>query len=812
MLSHYSMSWCTAALDAANKATAVASLPALSYNNRASSQSIIVVPDEKPYIWRFLLRKRFGDFALQCGLVQARNLAMFCSPYCTMQLLRSLEDQIESPQSAWLWLLAIGACQVSKNALQARFMCSQWTEMTIPVRAQLVNSIFCKLLKRRNVAGADNTTGPGPDVVDVLSNDARILSRFAFTSSAIPSLAVKFFLSLLFLYRLLGWKSVVATTVAIVPCYWVHNFIAGQIRLAEKEARVAQVRTTAVLKEAFFALRQIKFSSLEAQWEAHIDTFRERELSSRRHALMTGSLNNAWDSTAPFIIAAISIYTYASAGGDLTPSIIFPTLSVLPILQDSIRQFPRFLANYHRATISASQIDAYLSSPERERILDKSPLGNIFLSNATITWPSDLPTNVKFDKAADQVFALQNLTMDFPAGELSLISGKTGSGKSLLLAAILGEASLHKGSISAPCAADGHPVAFVSQTPWLQSATIEENVLFGSPMNKERYGNVMAACALCTDVEALVDGDQTQIGPSGVKLSGGQRARVALARAYYSSATTIVLDDIFSALDAQVSKEILSGLTGELCHGRTRILVTHHTSLCLSESAYLVFLENNSAAYCGKPKDAPDSIKALAAKEPPSTPQQSSNEKSGVQVPSATSKTSLAVEPEPHHYDWGTYKDYFAAAGGSQFIGVYVFGLVAGELLDALTKYMLSRVKSANRNTYKAEQGTLSDPMKTLCYSMCKYLGSAALSVIVETFFKIQIGLASIRASRVLCRNMIYKVLRTPLLWMDGTPVGDLLKVFTADARRVDEEILPSGSTLTKHTVKLFTIVCVGYE
>ena len=204
-------------------------------------------------------------------------------------------------------------------------------------------------------------------------------------------------------------------------------------------------------------------------------------------------------------------------------------------------------------------------------------------------------------------FVLRDITLDFPNNSLSVISGPTGSGKSLLLAAILGEAEVLAGNIRVPrpppieerfdekaTAANWilpSAIAFISQTPWIQNATIKDNILFGLPLDPIRYEKVIKACALAKDLAMFEDGDSTEVGAQGISLSGGQRWRLTLARAFYSRAGILILDDIFSALDANVGKEIYdNALMGELSEGRTRILVTHHVSLCLPRAKYVVRL------------------------------------------------------------------------------------------------------------------------------------------------------------------------------------------------------------------------------
>ena len=161
-------------------------------------------------------------------------------------------------------------------------------------------------------------------------------------------------------------------------------------------------------------------------------------------------------------------------------------------------------------------------------------------------------------------FVLRNINLHFPMKELSVVSGATGSGKSLLLAALIGEAdhvSGRMGCPESPLFKDRYDyranksdwilnsaIAFVAQIPWIENATIKDNVLFGLPFDSGRYKKVLGCCALEKDLDVLPDGDQTDIGANGINLSGGQRWRVSFARALYSRAGILVLDDIFRSV------------------------------------------------------------------------------------------------------------------------------------------------------------------------------------------------------------------------------------------------------------------------
>ncbi|KAJ2604065.1 hypothetical protein H4R99_002050 [Coemansia sp. RSA 1722] len=222
-------------------------------------------------------------------------------------------------------------------------------------------------------------------------------------------------------------------------------------------------------------------------------------------------------------------------------------------------------------------------------------------------------------------FSLTDITLLFPSGGLSLIVGPTGSGKSSLLSALIGEMTLLSGNILLPTAdlptlRSGEEtryievmelsrqgrimtdVAYVSQEAWLRNATIRENILFGQPYKADRYEEVLRVCALKPDLRILTAGDMTEIGERGVTLSGGQKQRVALARAVYSDRRILLIDDCLSAVDAHTGKHIVNRcLVGDspLMQGRTRVLVTHHVAACLPHCDYVAVLRDGRISASG---------------------------------------------------------------------------------------------------------------------------------------------------------------------------------------------------------------------
>ena len=207
----------------------------------------------------------------------------------------------------------------------------------------------------------------------------------------------------------------------------------------------------------------------------------------------------------------------------------------------------------------------------------------VSISKASCTWNQEILTNT-----------LSDITLNVHNGNLIAITGAVGSGKSSLLTAILGELPLHKGSISYH-----GKVAYVPQIPWVFSGSIRENVLFGLAFNEEKFQQVVHICELTRDLANFANGDLTEIGQRGVTLSGGQKARVGLARAVYSDADIYLLDDPLSAVDTKVGKQLFeSCILGHLS-GHIRLLVTHQLQYLKDVDRVLV-MENGSIIHQGK--------------------------------------------------------------------------------------------------------------------------------------------------------------------------------------------------------------------
>lgn len=440
-----------------------------------------------------------------------------------------------------------------------------------------------------------------------------------------------------------------------------------------------------LLTEALQGMRQIRYSALEQHWEAKILASRDEELRQYWKVALWQCLVVFVVNLGPVLLASVTFFIYVWQNGThIRASVIFTSLGLFDQLDEAVALLPLLQMYLLEAWTSAVRLEKYFSQTDKAPVSE--PGDTIAFENATVAWPRIEDSEVLEGGAEEQRGThsmLRNVTLEFPTGKLTVIAGKTGSGKSLLLAALLGEVKLLGGTVRMPAAPafdenaeyilDSEWIipqltSFVSQTPWIESGTVRENIVFGLPFVEDRYRKVIAACALEKDIELLVDGDETEVGPKGVTLSGGQRWRTALARALYSRAGIIVLDDVLSAVDAHVGRLIVDkALSGELARGRTRILATHHAELVLPHASYLVRLhsgEVESAEYLSP--TYVDSRLETASMPPVETP---SNARDGQTAPAGQKKSKKTNQEEEQRetgrVKWKVYKAYYQASGGA---------------------------------------------------------------------------------------------------------------------------------------------------
>jgi ABC-type multidrug transport system fused ATPase/permease subunit len=795
-------------------------------------------------LWRSIILSHRSRFVLQWTLMIIGSFLDLAPQWCVLNFLRILEHRASegaSENDAWPWVIGIALTMTAQSWTESFSAWISSAELCIPVRAQLSSLIYAKSMARqkpKNGTRSNNRAeeangndekeididGDNFSTINIFGSDVRRVSDFCSFNRYLPGSICKFVLSCVFLLHLLGWRPLLSGLCAILVITPINAIYSSKYARVQDQLMKARDEKVGFVSEALSGLRHIKFSALELDWEIKIGKLRENELCRIAEAFFYDVVLTGCWIASPVLLATVCLGVYAWIHGHLSPSIAFVSLGVFDGLQVALSFVPELMTMFYDAWISSRRIDAYLKCPEVENSIENTE--EITFDNATIAWPAD---------PGDQIsnrFVLRNLSLRFPKDQLSIISGQTGSGKSLLLAAILGDADIITGRVGVPKARiidRSHTtndefgnwiipnrVAFVAQTAWLENKTIKQNILFGSPYNEDRYHKTIDACALNPDLEMMEDGDNTEIGPNGTNLSGGQKCRITVARAIYSRADILVFDDIFSAVDVHVGRKILENcLNGDLGVGRTRIVATHHVELCRPYAKYTCHLADGSVAcVTASPqyyaiRAAHTTTNTISLESGPDgevVTKAPSEEPRGRRVVEEESRANGAVEKH-------VYLAFMEASGGRFFwCSIILFFVIVQALVIGRSWWLgiwtgsyekeaigeIARITNFaiphNIHQYLFVQATQLTqlPSYSLNFYLAIYIFLSLSSALLRTVRLYYMFSSSIRASRELFRKLNFAVLRAPLRWLDTVPRGRILNRYTADFHSIDTHLARS--------------------
>lgn len=216
---------------------------------------------------------------------------------------------------------------------------------------------------------------------------------------------------------------------------------------------------------------------------------------------------------------------------------------------------------------------------------------------------------ISYPKEEGIATTLKNISLNIVKGEFIGIIGEVGSGKTSLMEAFLNNLIIlnHSDKINESFKSSekiiiNGQISYVPQIPWINNDTLKNNILFNKEFNENLYKKVIDLCELEADINSLIGGDLTEIGEKGINLSGGQKARVSLARSIYSENDIYLFDDPISALDAHVGHNIMTNLIMKELKNKTRILVTHALQY-IHNCDRIILMKGGSIEWIGSPKD-----------------------------------------------------------------------------------------------------------------------------------------------------------------------------------------------------------------
>ncbi|EJD51854.1 hypothetical protein AURDEDRAFT_82731 [Auricularia subglabra TFB-10046 SS5] len=631
-----------------------------------------------------------------------------------------------------------------------------------------------------------------------------------------------------FLYAVLGW-SAFAGLAAMIVTFPLPGWIASKVeviskaRMKKTDARVQQVT------EAVSLLRMIKLFAWENKVTERLQVKREEELVWVRKGRIMNLINIHLNYWIPLVTMIGTYATYTLVlGGALSASVVFSSMAVFEMLRDQLHITVYTLPAIINAKVSLDRLTDFLNNTE---LLDRYSQGGdgctqpgvrtpsipgdaIGFNDATFLWarPQSPDQRSTSPPTRRRDFRLRIPgTLLFKRGAVNLVVGPTGCGKTALLLALCGELHFEPENPSSWYQLPrGGGVAYAAQEAWVQNETVRDNILFGAVYDEERYKTVLKQCALEHDLSLFEAGDRTLVGEKGLTLSGGQKARITLARAIYSSAEILLLDDVLSALDVHTSKWIVAKcLGGKFAQGRTIILVTHNVRLVADIAQYVVSLGIDGRVIGHKSIDEALVKESILLTDLPRSRDEHGYEEQVVDISMPLddgrsqfkdNSPGLIVTEElaEGHVGREALNLYLHSLGGIAFWIVFLLGMFGADVFEVLQIYFLGYWAS----WYERVASPKDVPVLQLLMGYTALL--IAASILYSTAYATFVYGAH-RASRSIHDRLIDAIFGATFRWLDQVPTSRITARCTQDMRSIDG---PLGNLLTDLVTAGVALTC----
>ncbi|XP_057321788.1 ATP-binding cassette sub-family C member 4-like [Microplitis mediator] len=496
-------------------------------------------------------------------------------------------------------------------------------QLGMKIRVSCSSLIYRKSL-RLSESSLESTAGG--QIINLLSNDVNRFDLLPMYFNYLWVMPIQ-----IIIVGYLMWQSIeIYILVGFVTMFLLCIPMQGYVLLLSGKLRklIAKLtdRRIQLISEIIAGIQVIKMYAWEKAFNKMISETRLAEVKKIHSSLNVRGLYNAFIVFTERTALFVTLVTFVLMGNSIKAEITFQLSSYFYILEVVVVIYvPQALISCSEAVISAKRIEEFLLLEEitkTQQDLTKIIKSTDIIDLARLS-PVKTPNAVRIELykvSANWIVGqlpptLCEITLNIKGGDLCALVGPVGSGKSSLLNLLLQELPIGAGKVglyqfknenSNDCKSkhgfiQDNPemtVSYASQSPWLFSGTVRENILFGLDYNDKRYQEVTRVCSLLRDFKQLPDGDLTTVGERGASLSGGQRARVNLARAIYKQADLYLLDDPLSAVDARIGRRIFKECILEYLRGKTRILVTHQLS-CLKQADTIGMIKRGHIKYQG---------------------------------------------------------------------------------------------------------------------------------------------------------------------------------------------------------------------
>uniref|UniRef100_A0A671K6A9 ATP-binding cassette sub-family C member 9-like n=1 Tax=Sinocyclocheilus anshuiensis TaxID=1608454 RepID=A0A671K6A9_9TELE len=839
-------------------------------------------PDKSPSIWKSMYRAFGGSILLSSTFRYMADLLGFAGPLCISGITANMIFGVYFMSSTELLqntsvlaVLLFLALVLQRTFLQASYYVT--IETGINLRGALLAMIYNKILRlsTSNMSMGEMTLGQINNLVAIETNQ---LMWFLFLCPNLWAMPVQIIMGVILLYYLLGNSALIGAGIILLLAP-VQYLIAT--KLADTQKSTLDYSTDR-LKKTTEILKGIKLLKLYA-WDNifcdRVEETREKELTSLKTFALYTSMSIFMNAAIPIAAVLATFVTHAYVEEvRLSPAKAFASLALFHILVTPLFLLSTVVRFAVKALVSViiivnkhleNRIQNTSGRFKRGRSSLYGQMKRSYHVHSALCWFVSIilnplvfvcigecliQVNDGFFTWGSNLSTLSDINIRIPTGQLTMIVGQVGCGKSSLLLAMLGEMQTISGKVywskypfvnpfsrcgitPSPPHKNRYSVAYAAQKSWLLNATVEENITFGSPFNKQRYKAVIDACSLQPDIDLLPFGDQTEIGERGINLSGGQRQRICVARALYQNTNIVFLDDPFSALDIHLSDHLMQeGILKFLQDDkRTVVLVTHKLQY-LIHADWIIAMKDGSVLREGTLKDIQthdvklyEHWKTLMNRQDQELEKETEMESQTTlerktlrrAFYSREAKNQIDDEDEEEEVEeddddnmstttsrrskipWKMCCRYLSS-GGFLMVFLMVSSKLAKHSVMVAIDYWLAAWTSSNPHCcFLFQMLSLHRSYVPVFIILC----GAAIALCLITSLTVEfLGVA---AATNLHHNLLNKIIHAPIRFFDVTPLGQILNRFSADTNIIDQHIPPTLESLTRSTLLCLSAIGV---
>ena len=671
------------------------------------------------------------------------------------------------------------------------------------------------------------------EILNFIQVDSEKLN-FLFTSLpkilTVPfNLIISFYALFIFFGKSFIFGLTILILMILIIWYIQYKYLSNTKEMLKKKDKRMRLTT-----HTFHIIKILKLFGWEDEFKDNIDQKRNDELINVKNILYLTALRTFVNSNLSLLTSLASIGGYTYFFGAMEIKTLFSSTKLVKEVAVPLIDIPQFITDLNSLLISLKRIQNFLlvkdidnKNNEKEKrnelndIInnDNNDMINIG-DNSAINFNNcdfgikgeEIIKKDEYMKTGDKVL-LKNLNFSVNKGELITIIGETGCGKTCLINAILNNLELlNENSPDKNRYIYSKNISYACQDPWIMNGTIRDNILFYNEFDSERYYQVVNACQLDKDFENLKHGDLTEIGSTGNNISGGQRARIALARAIYKDADIYLFDDPISSVDTYISMKIFHQGIVKLLKNKTVIYVTHDTRNLKYSNKVVVMnrfeieFEGNFEKFCDNEKYKDIIDKAHNNKNENKINKDITEIKGEYFSNKDDSFGRLLRDEDQVHgkVSWRLYDLFFRIQGGYCLFLILIMLTLSIVVINAYGKEFVSSWSNKAKNQ--------DDLVKENNYKFfMQYSTILFIGIVIQFIKEMLVAFSNFKSTKYLHEKMIFSLIHAPInLFFDVVPIGQILNRLIHDLD-LSQEIIWMFNKILKSLIGLFTSIYICF-